>query len=159
MDQVFVHHNRRRLIKTPKDASMIAKSSSDSTLDPGKATEAAGVRVTGWGHWRWKMVHSTPERAVLEMIDELSSRETFHHVDVTMESLSNLSPNRLQELLELTDSVKVKRLFFFFADRHQHAWLTHINHEQIKLGSGKRMLVRGGKLDPMYQITVPRDFE
>ena len=29
----------------------------------------------------------------------------------------------------------------------------------IDLGKGKRMLVRGGKLDPKYQITVPEDLD
>jgi len=54
--------------------------------------------------------------------------------------------------------VKVKRLFFFFADRHRHAWLKHLKKDEVDLGTGKRMLVKGGKLDPTYQITVPGDF-
>jgi hypothetical protein len=53
--------------------------------------------------------------------------------------------------------VKVKRLFFFFADRHAPPWLKEIKRDEISLGSGKRMLVKGGKLDPKYLITVPED--
>jgi hypothetical protein len=53
--------------------------------------------------------------------------------------------------------VKTKRLFFFLADRSRHAWLKHLSKESIDLGTGKRMLVKGGKLDPQYQITVPED--
>jgi hypothetical protein len=53
--------------------------------------------------------------------------------------------------------VKVKRLFFYFADRHHHAWLKRLDKSAIDLGTGKRMLVKGGKLDPTYQITVPED--
>jgi hypothetical protein len=63
----------------------------------------------------------------------------------------------LQKLLEDCKSVKVKRLFFFFADRHNHAWLKRLDRSRIDLGKGKRMLVRGGKLDPTYEITVPED--
>ena len=74
-----------------------------------------------------------------------------------MEGLSNLSPHRLQKLLANCRSVKVKRLFLFFADRHQHAWVKHIKKEDIDLGTGKRMLVKGGKLNSTYQITVPED--
>ncbi|MDX2417448.1 MAG: type IV toxin-antitoxin system AbiEi family antitoxin domain-containing protein, partial [Xanthomonadales bacterium] len=48
-------------------------------------------------------------------------------------------------------------LFFFFADRHGHRWLKHIKRDKIDLGKGKRMLVKGGKLDPKYLITVPED--
>ena len=78
--------------------------------------------------------------------------------DVIMEGLVNLSPRRLQSLLESCKSVKVKRLFFFFAGRHQHRWLSHINREKIDFGKGKRMLVKGGKLDTKCQITVPEAF-
>ena len=41
--------------------------------------------------------------------------------------------------------------------RHRHAWAKRIRKENIDLGKGKRMLVKGGKLDPTYQITVPED--
>jgi len=101
---------------------------------------------------------STPERAYLELLDELPQKETFHMADVTMEGLVNLSPRRMQFLLENATSIKVKRLFFFFAERHQHSWLKRINRKKIDFGKGKRMLVKGGKFDPKYQITVPGEF-
>jgi hypothetical protein len=44
------------------------------------------------------------------------------------------------------------------ADRHHHAWLNRLDKDSIDLGTGKRMLVRGGKLDRVYQITVPEEF-
>jgi hypothetical protein len=53
--------------------------------------------------------------------------------------------------------VKVKRLFLFFADRHKHAWFKQLKKDQIDLGAGNRVLVKGGKLDRTYQITVPED--
>jgi hypothetical protein len=53
----------------------------------------------------------------------------------------------------------VKRLFFFFADRHGHAWLKRLDRAPIGLGSGNRMLVRGGRLDPTYHITVPETLD
>jgi hypothetical protein len=105
------------------------------------------------------MVISTVERAILEMIDELPDHETFHHVDMIMESLVNLSPRRMQPLLEQTTSVKVKRLFFYFADRHQHRWLNSLDRGKVDLGKGKRVLAKGGKLDKTYQITVPEGLD
>ena len=84
-------------------------------------------------------------------------RETFHQVDMLMQGMTNLSPRRLQKLLADCNSVKVKRLFFFFADRHAHAWLKPLKNEKFNLGKGKRMLVKGGKLNHAYQITVPED--
>lgn len=100
---------------------------------------------------------SSKERAVLELLDELPDRESFHQVDALMEGLTDLSPRRMQILLEACASVKVKRLFCYFADRHRHAWRARLDLSRIDLGSGKRVLVKGGRLDPVYQITVPLD--
>lgn len=101
--------------------------------------------------------YSTKERAVLELLDELPKHESFHQVDALMEGMSDIGPRRLQTLLEACTSVKVKRLFLFFADRHRHAWRSRLDMSRVDLGSGKRVLVKGGKLDPHYNITVPPD--
>jgi hypothetical protein len=129
--------------------------------DDSKASDAdlSSIAVQPWGQWGWPLTLSTPERAILELLDELPGHESFHQVDKLMEGLTNLSPRRLQELLADCRSVKVKRLFFFFADRHKHAWLKRLRKEQIDLGKGKRMLVKGGRLDHTYQITVPEDLD
>lgn len=131
--------------------------------DPASPTESstwsqAGTTEVALGHWEWPLLVSTPERAVLEMLDELPDRETFEQADKLMEGLSNLRPGRLQLLLGDCRSVKVKRLFFVFAKRHGHSWLKHLDQDAIDLGSGNRMLVRGGRLDPTYHITVPEEF-
>ena len=101
--------------------------------------------------------YSSKECAILELLDELPEHESFHQVDALMEGMSDLSPRRLQTLLEACTSVKVKRLFLFFADRHRHAWRSRLDMSRVDLGSGKRVLVKGGKLDPRYNITVPPD--
>jgi hypothetical protein len=111
-----------------------------------------------WGSWDWRLVLSAPERALLELLDELPEHESFEQADRLMEGLANLRPRLLQTLLEACSSVKVKRLFFLLADRHHHAWLNRLDKDSIDLGTGKRMLVRGGKLDRVYQITVPEEF-
>jgi hypothetical protein len=38
---------------------------------------------------------SSPERAILELLDEVPERETFHQADVLMEGLRNLRPRAL----------------------------------------------------------------
>jgi hypothetical protein len=73
--------------------------------------------------------------------------------------INSLSPNRLSKLLADCKSIKVKRLFFFFADRHNPAWRKRLNSEEFDLGSGDRMLAKGGRLDPTYRITVPEDLD
>lgn len=80
-------------------------------------------------------------------------------VNKFMEGIVTLRPRKMQALLKEAQSIKVKRLFFFFADRHRPQWLDMIERSKIDLGKGKRMIVRGGKLDKTYQITVPEDMD
>ena len=154
LDQPFVCHNSHRLFPTlsfPQGKIPLDYLKSE---DSGK-TLNCGLRIVSWGQWHWPLVLSTPERAYLELLDELPGKETFDEVDKIMEGLVNLSPRRVQMLLENTRSIKVKRLFLFFAHRHGHRWLNHLQEEKINLGTGKRKLVQNGVLDPNYLITVP----
>ena len=156
-DWVFVIHNRTRFL--PK-----IELETDDPLSDGyrqKTEERSmpgGLRLTRWGEWKRLLIASGQERAILELLDELPGDESFHNVDMMMEGLVNISPGRMQSLLELTKSIKVKRLFFFFANRHNHRWVARLDKSKIDLGKGKRSLVKGGKLDPICQITVPESF-
>ena len=78
--------------------------------DPAKL-QGGDVTSVAWVQWDWPRTLSTPERAILELLDELLDWESFHHADIIMEGLSPLSPRRMQKLLVACDSVKVKRLF------------------------------------------------
>jgi hypothetical protein len=156
----FIYHNDKRLFKN--DPVTKGVSSVKWNIDKGEAIDLVGLRsgdITSmnWGQWDWPLTLSTPERALFELLDELPNHETFEQVDALYGGLTNLRPDRLQKLLKDCASIKVKRLFFYFADRHQHAWLKRLKKEDVDLGSGKRMLVRSGVLDPTYQITVPGD--
>jgi hypothetical protein len=131
----------------------------DDLTDAATSQRHASLTQQSWGHWKWPLTVSTPERAILELLDEVPKRETFHQADVLMEGLRNLSPRRLQTLLVDCKSIKVKRLFFWFAERHHHAWLQKLDRAAIDLGKGKRMIVRGGKFDSKYNITVPGDLD
>lgn len=156
LDQRFITHNRLRLFPPatllpggiPLDAASLKE---EMLLEQ-------GLRMIRWGQWNWPLLISTPERACLELLDELPNADTFHMADVMMEGLANLSPRRMQTLLESVQSVKVKRLFFFFAQRHSHQWLGRIDKDKVDLGHGKRVLCKGGKLDPKLLITVPKAF-
>jgi hypothetical protein len=154
----FVYHNSERLFRSRAKPVSVGASSL-SVTQPRAGSVPAGFAAQPWGQWGWRLILSSPERAVLELLDELPGRETFHQVDKLIEGLANLSPRRLEKLLLDCRSIKVKRLFFFFADRHRHAWLRRIDKDAVDLGKGKRMLVRGGRLDSAYQITVPEDLD
>ncbi|MDR3612192.1 MAG: type IV toxin-antitoxin system AbiEi family antitoxin domain-containing protein [Candidatus Obscuribacterales bacterium] len=126
--------------------------------DNGKTYQETDFIAHRWGTSQWSMIISTPERAILELIDELPTHESFHQVDVLMEGLSNLRPKYLATLLARCRSIKTKRLFLWFAARHNHAWLRTLDAQAVNIGRGKRMIVPGGKLDSKYLITVPEEF-
>ena len=105
--------------------------------------------------WRWPLKVSSPERAILEALEALPAHATFDNLDMIFQGLANLRPRRLMALLRACRSIKVKRLFFVFADRHAHAWRKHLDKSAIDLGSGPRALAKGGKLHPVYRIYVP----
>lgn len=99
---------------------------------------------------------SAPERAALEFLQALEPSATeYEHANLIFEGLGTLRPDVLQSLLEHCSSVKVKRLFLHLAERHNHAWFKSLDLTKVSLGSGKRALVAGGRLDPKYLITVP----
>ena len=148
----FVYHNSEKLFP-----ATLTREAQPSPLTA-QAPSADFVKQQ-WGQWGWQLYLSSPERAILELLDELPDRESFHQLDKLFEGLANASPKRVESLLTRCKNVKVKRLFFYFADRHKHAWLKHINRSAVDLGKGKRLLVRGGKLDPTYHITVPEDLD
>ena len=157
----FVFHNARKLFRAEAISDGLESVKAALVSDP----PAGSMPIHGSLTWKyfgdadWPIVFSTPERAVLELLDQLPDRETFHQADVLVEGLVNLSPERMGRLLRECRSVKVKRLFLWFAERHGHAWLERLSPEEVDLGRGKRMLVRGGKLDPKYLITVPEDLD
>jgi hypothetical protein len=153
LDARLVFHRAERLFPL-----LAPTAEHDNHVAATETARAALIRQT-WGHWEWPLVLSSPERAILELLDEVPNDETFHQADVLMEGLRNLSPRRLQTLLVECRSVKVKRLFLWFAERHNQPWLKGLNRDAIDLGTGKRMLVRGGKLDPTYNITVPENMD
>ncbi len=127
--------------------------------DPEIGLEKARPSEKGGGLTAWEqpVTLSTPERAILETLDELPRNEGFGAIDATFESLANLRPRLLTSLLKECRSVKVKRLFFVYADKHAHAWRKHLDPEAFDLGSGDRALTKGGRLHPRYRITVPQD--
>lgn len=113
--------------------------------------------LKSWGDGIWNIRTSTPERALMEVLGDVPERVSFEHADQLMQGLTTLSPRRLDELLHAVQSVKVKRLFFWLAERHGYSWLAKLKAADYDLGSGKRVLAKNGRLDRTYQITVPQD--
>ena len=98
---------------------------------------------------------STPERAMMEVLYRVPDEESYEEAKLLMEGLTTLRPRVVQALLEHCVSVKVKRLFMVVAESCRHAWIKKLDLSKVDFGKGKRMLVRGGRFDSKYNITVP----
>jgi len=126
-----------------------------------ESTDAFRQTLTAepWGEWDWEILYSTPERAILELLEQVPQRESVIHADAVIAGLADLSSTRMVVLLAACRSIKVKRLFLALAGRHRHGWIPRVqeavNRGEFDLGRGKRVLVPGGRLHPRYLITLP----
>jgi hypothetical protein len=100
---------------------------------------------------------SSPERAMLECLYLTPDKMDLIECYQVMEGLVNLRPVIIQELLEQCNSIKVKRLFLYMADKQKQLWFKYIDKTKIDLGSGVRSLVKDGVYIKDYNITVPRE--
>ena len=91
----------------------------------------------------------------MEVLYGVPGAESYEEAVLLMQGLTTLRPRLVQALLEHCVSVKVKRLFMVIAESCQHPWVKKLDVSKIDFGKGKRMLVKGGRLDPKYNITVP----
>lgn len=114
---------------------------------------AQGLTTKDMGSYLVSM--SAPERAMMEVLYGVPNEESYEEAKLLMEGLTTLRPRLAQALLEHCVSVKVKRLFMVIAERSGHAWLKKLDTSKVNFGKGKRMLVRGGRFDSKYSISVP----
>lgn len=149
LDQVDFHwHSHKGLLgRTRKNCPPLKISLSSFVVERPWREGFKGLRL------------SSPERAILEVLEEVPDNISFEHANQLMQGMTSLSPRSLQQLLEQTGNVKVKRLFFWLADRNNYIWLQKLDKHRIDFGKGNRMLVKGGRLDPRYQISVPEIYE
>ncbi len=151
-DVTFVRHNEAQLLGRHNQNGFDALNEFETKMPTDMALSFSDI------------VASSPERAWFEILLDVPEKISFEHADQLMQGLVNLSPKRLNKLLALCQNVKVRRLFLWFAERHRHAWFEKLDIESYtwesgSLGSGKRVLAKGGKLDSKYLITVPEEMQ
>jgi hypothetical protein len=139
---VFIRHSRKELFES---------------MPPAIADDYTAAVM--WKEGMTELKISCPEKACLEMLNEVPEKISFEHADQLIQGMTTLSPRTLQKLLEQCTHVKVKRLFLWFGSQHNYAWYSKLKQENINLGSGNRMIVKGGELNKTYKITVPKDFQ
>ncbi|MCF8380007.1 MAG: type IV toxin-antitoxin system AbiEi family antitoxin [Bacteroidales bacterium] len=104
-----------------------------------------------------KLQISSLERAILECLYLAPDRFDMMECYQILEGLANLRPKILQELLESCNSIKVKRLFLFMASKARHQWLDFVDQPRIDLGTGDRVIVKGGVYISKYKISIPKE--
>jgi hypothetical protein len=127
----------------------------DIPRDPFNGSDA-GIEQVPFGTWDWPIPYSSTERAFIELVSTVTTAEEIQSAGLMMEGAANLRPEIVQSLLEGCHQVKAKRLFLWLAREKNHAWYNSIDNSRLDLGTGKRQIIKGGRLDEEYQITVPR---
>ena len=100
---------------------------------------------------------SSPERAIMECILLSPSRYDLTDVYYLMEMLTSLRASLVQQLLEGSSSVKVKRMFLYMAEKARHRWFARLDLSRISLGSGTRSFAKGGVKVNAYDIVIPKE--
>lgn len=102
---------------------------------------------------------SSTERAFFECLyltpDKMDMLEAYQ----IMSGLVNLRPRLVQQLLEQCNSVKVKRLFFYMAEKASHQWFGYLKTSSVELGQGDRSIVKNGVYNRKYKITIPKEVD
>jgi hypothetical protein len=105
-----------------------------------------------------KLQASNPELAAYEVLEAIPKLISFEHAAELFQGLVSLSPKKVYSILKRSSSIRSNRLYLFFAHYYNHPWAKRLDESDINLGSGKRQIVQGGKLDKRYQIIVPEHF-
>jgi hypothetical protein len=100
---------------------------------------------------------SNPARAIMECLALCPEKFPLSESFELMEGLGSLRPAKVQELLKNCKSVKVKRLFLYFAEKANHSWFKYIDTSKINLGVGNRSLVESGVLVSKYKLVLPNE--
>jgi len=140
------------LIKLNSDVSFVSYGQKGFTALP-----VYSLKTIAFGHWDWELNISTVELALFEFLGQVKDESGFSMADKYFESAMTIRPKLINELLQSCTNIQTKRLFMWFADRHNHQWLSAIDQDKVNLGSGKRAIIKGGSLDTKYNITVPRE--
>lgn len=136
----------------------VKKISLDETNFKYRATGVFGDSAVGLHRslqQSFQIICSTPERAILEVLAFVPNQHSYEEAAHLMENLMTLRPPLINDLLSICHSIKAKRLFLHLAEQCHAPWLSHLNLEDINLGSGIRVIANGHRFDKKYQLYIP----
>jgi hypothetical protein len=100
---------------------------------------------------------SIPELAFMECLLLAPSRYSYMDLYYIMEQLTAVRPAKVQQLLEATNNLTVKRMFLYMAEKANYPWFQSLDLDHIDLGTSKIQLCKGGVYVSKYKITIPRE--
>jgi hypothetical protein len=118
---------------------------------------ATGVGLVEHENRTFNIKISSAERAILECLYLTPDKMNLVECYQVLEGLVNLRPALLQELLESCKSIKVKRLFFYMAEKAALQWFDFIDRSKISLGKGHRSIVKNGVYIAGYDMSIPQE--
>ncbi len=118
----------------------------------------ADLALTNFDEKAFSIKISSRERAIMECFYLAPQHQELFECYELMEGLYNLRPKIVQQLLEQCNSVKVKRLFLYLAEKFYHPWFEFLDLSKVNLGTGKRSIAPKGVYIDKYKIVVPKEF-
>ena len=97
---------------------------------------------------------SSPERAILEFLLDVPSRQLLNEAYQLLEMMMTLRPRLIEKLLSACSSIKVKRLFFLLADDLNPPWWGRVAKEEIDLGAGCRVIDQHSSFNSKDNLVV-----
>jgi len=88
---------------------------------------------------------SDPERALLEMLDNVPATQTLEESKEIMESMHSLNPGKVEILLQHCTRVRVKRLFWVLCQELDLPVIKGIDINKIDFGSSSPYILKHGQ--------------
>ena len=104
-----------------------------------------------------KVTLSCMERAIMECLYISPKKFDILECYQILEGLRLLRPTTLQKILMNCQSIKVKRLFLYMADKANLPVFKKLKPKTIHLGNGDRSIIKNGTYDSKYKISLPKE--
>jgi hypothetical protein len=118
-------------------------------------TNLSGISLTEYLADGVAVVGSTLERASIELSAGVDDELSYNEAKELVQALVSPRLNLLAQLLQNCESVRAKRVFLHLAEACNHKWYADLDLTCVDLGRGPREVVKKGRFDARFQITVP----
>jgi predicted DNA-binding mobile mystery protein A len=98
-------------------------------------------------------------RAIMECLYLAQNNEKLMECYELKNNMNNLNHVEVQELLENCNSIKVKKLFLYLAEKMNQGWFKYLDLSRIDLGRSTTICVKKGIFVEKFKMLVPKEWE